>query len=98
MSSAQQPGAAFAGRSIQFGVGNTLCCRGSGVATVYSQSLETTSSEIHLIHITKAYQTGWKRRHVALDNTSLWIRRGETMSVVGPTGCGKSTMLRVIAG
>ena len=63
-----------------------------------SQTFETTSSEIHLIHLTKAYQAGWNRRHVALDNASLWIRRGETMSVVGPTGCGKSTMLRVIAG
>ena len=63
-----------------------------------SQTFETTSSEIHLIRITKAYQTGWKKRHLALDNASLWIRRGETMSVVGPTGCGKSTMLCVIAG
>ena len=65
---------------------------------MHSQTFETTSSEIQLIRITKAYQTGWKRRHLALDNTSLWIRRGETVSVVGPTGCGKSTMLRVIAG
>jgi ABC-type sugar transport system ATPase subunit len=65
---------------------------------VHSQTFETTSSEIHLIRITKAYQTGWKRSHLALDNASLWIRRGETMSVVGPTGCGKSTLLRVIAG
>jgi len=65
---------------------------------VNSQTFETTSSEIHLIRISKAYQTGWKKRHLALDNASLWIRRGETMSVVGPTGCGKSTMLRVIAG
>src|SRR5262245_38821061 len=71
---------------------------GSGAATVHSQTFETTSSEIHLIHITKAYQTGWKRSHLALDNASLWIRSGETMSVVGPTGCGKSTLLRVIAG
>ena len=63
-----------------------------------SQSFATTSSEIHLIRLTKEYQTGWKRRHLALDSASLWIRRGETMSVVGPTGCGKSTMLRVIAG
>ena len=63
-----------------------------------SPTFETTSSEIHLIRITKAYQTGWNRSHLALDNASLWIRRGETMSVVGPTGCGKSTLLRVIAG
>ena len=65
---------------------------------LHSQTFPTTSSEIHLIRITKAYQTGWRRSHVALDSASLWIRRGETVSVVGPTGCGKSTMLRVIAG
>ncbi len=59
---------------------------------------EPTSSEIHLIRITKAYPAGWNKRQVALDNANLWIRRGETVSVVGPTGCGKSTLLRVIAG
>jgi ABC-type sugar transport system ATPase subunit len=57
-----------------------------------------TSSELHLIRVSKAYQAGRRRHLVALDNASLWIRRGETMSVVGPTGCGKSTLLRVIAG
>jgi ABC-type sugar transport system ATPase subunit len=65
---------------------------------VHSQTFETTSSEIHLRRITKAYQTGWRRSHIALNSANLWIRRGETVSVVGPTGCGKSTLLRVIAG
>lgn len=60
--------------------------------------LETTSSAIHLKGITKAYQRGQRQTHLALENANLWIRRGETVSVVGPTGCGKSTLLRVIAG
>jgi ABC-type sugar transport system ATPase subunit len=57
-----------------------------------------TSSEIHLIRISKHFHTGRKEQIAALDQVSLWIRRGETLSVVGPTGCGKSTLLRVIAG
>jgi ABC-type sugar transport system ATPase subunit len=64
----------------------------------YSPAFETTSSEIYLRHITKAYQTGWRKSQIALNRANLWIRRGETVSVVGPTGCGKSTLLRVIAG
>ena len=63
-----------------------------------SPAFETTSSEIHLRRIMKTYQTGWRRSHTALNSANLWIRRGETISVVGPTGCGKSTLLRVIAG
>ncbi len=62
------------------------------------QTFETTSSEIHLMRLCKTYQTGWQKQHPALDHANLWIRRGETVSVVGPTGCGKSTLLRVIAG
>ncbi len=58
----------------------------------------SSSSELHLIRVSKAYQTGLRARSPALDEASLWIRRGETMSVLGPTGCGKSTMLRIIAG
>lgn len=35
---------------------------------------------------------------VILNDISLRIRRGEFVTIVGPTGCGKSTMLRMILG
>jgi ABC-type sugar transport system ATPase subunit len=34
----------------------------------------------------------------ALDNVNLLIRHGETMGLIGPTACGKTTLLRVVAG
>lgn len=36
--------------------------------------------------------------HVALDDVSLSIRDGEFLAVVGPTSCGKSTLLRLVGG
>jgi NitT/TauT family transport system ATP-binding protein len=37
-------------------------------------------------------------RNVVLNNVGLNIRAGEFLSLVGPTGCGKSTILRLILG
>jgi oligopeptide/dipeptide ABC transporter ATP-binding protein len=40
---------------------------------------------------------GGKREHVhAVDGVSLTVRRGETIGLVGETGCGKSTLARCI--
>ena len=36
--------------------------------------------------------------YVAIENVSLDLRAGEFVSIVGPTGCGKSTILNVAAG
>jgi ABC-type sugar transport system ATPase subunit len=35
---------------------------------------------------------------VALDNLSLEVRSGELVTIVGTSGCGKSTFLRMVAG
>jgi len=41
---------------------------------------------------------GGAGRNVILNNVRLNIRAGEFLSLVGPTGCGKSTVLRLILG
>lgn len=33
-----------------------------------------------------------------LDRVSLFVRKGEFVTILGPSGCGKSTMLRIISG
>ncbi|PZC48708.1 MAG: sn-glycerol 3-phosphate transport system ATP-binding protein [Chloroflexi bacterium] len=50
-------------------------------------------TEIRLEGISKRY-----RGVVALDGVSLTVGSGELLVVVGPTGCGKTSMLRIIAG
>ena len=48
---------------------------------------------LELRNITKRY--GDK---TVLDNISLGLRRGETLSLLGPPGSGKTTLLKIIAG
>src|SRR3712207_6326856 len=36
--------------------------------------------------------------NIILDNVDLTIYRGEALAIIGPSGTGKSTILRVIAG
>jgi len=47
---------------------------------------------IELRKATKVYEGG----SVALDRVSVRIRRGEFVFLVGPTGCGKSTFMRML--
>jgi len=47
---------------------------------------------IELSDVTKVYAGG----HMALDRVSLAIDRGEFVFLVGPTGCGKSTLIKML--
>ena len=47
---------------------------------------------IHLSDATVVYPGG----HVALERLSVEIDRGEFAFVVGPTGCGKSTLIKAL--
>jgi cell division transport system ATP-binding protein len=47
---------------------------------------------VELRHATKIYPGG----HVALERVSLRVDRGEFVFLVGPTGCGKSTLIKML--
>ncbi len=47
---------------------------------------------IELNEVTKVYPGG----HMALDRVNLAIGRGEFVFLVGPTGCGKSTLIKML--
>jgi ABC-type Fe3+/spermidine/putrescine transport system ATPase subunit len=50
---------------------------------------------IELINVTKTFNEG---KVLAVDNISLKIDDGDYVFLLGPTGCGKTTTLRMIAG
>src|SRR5256885_16106499 len=54
----------------------------------------TPVAEIRLEKLTKIYPDGTK----AVDGLDLGIRDGELVVLVGPSGCGKKSALRMVAG
>jgi len=55
------------------------------------------SPKIEFQDVTKVFGGGAKRM-VALDHVNLEIRDGDFVSILGESGCGKTTLLRIAAG
>lgn len=51
---------------------------------------------IELSYVTVSYDTPENKRRVVLDNVSLRVERGEMVYLVGPTGSGKSSLLKLL--
>ena len=49
-------------------------------------------------NLTKSYRTGYRRTVDALKAVSLEVREGEVVGIVGETGSGKSTLVRLLVG
>src|SRR5258708_19434401 len=56
------------------------------------------TSAIELRNVTKRFLTPSGQVYTAIRDITLSIAPGEFCAVVGPTGCGKSTTLGLIAG
>lgn len=57
----------------------------------------TNSPDLNVLvidNIDKVYENGFQ----AVFGTSLFLKKGEFLSLLGPSGCGKTTTLRAIAG
>ena len=48
---------------------------------------------IQIKHLSKQYS-----EHRVLQDINLDIQEGEIISIVGPTGCGKTTLLNILSG
>ena len=49
-------------------------------------------------HLTKIFTQRGKNPFKAVNDVSFTLKKGETLGIVGESGCGKSTTLRMIAG
>jgi NitT/TauT family transport system ATP-binding protein len=65
---------------------------------IYTPITHSTPAMMELQGVTKEFIKPSGEIHTVLQNISLRIPKGEFVSIVGPTGCGKSTTLSLIAG
>jgi osmoprotectant transport system ATP-binding protein len=51
---------------------------------------------IELVHATKVFRDPEGRDVVAVDNLSLRVEAGETLALIGTSGCGKTTTMKLV--
>jgi peptide/nickel transport system ATP-binding protein len=69
----------------------------SVVAEVDAPSIAAETKDVHLAY-TSGHLIGGRKHVEVLKGVDIEIRRGETLGLVGESGCGKTTLARVIAG
>jgi len=74
-----------------------VLCRGV-VKQFYLYSHRTTSLREWFIRSAAGRPVHVRHAEFSLRNFNLRVERGETVALIGPNGCGKSTVLRLIAG
>jgi NitT/TauT family transport system ATP-binding protein len=70
--------------------------RDAGPATERGQAKSGVGIEVTDVSV--EYRTRTGSRFIAVDNMNLSVSPGEFVSIVGPTGCGKTTIMMAIAG
>ncbi|MDQ6661025.1 MAG: ATP-binding cassette domain-containing protein, partial [Chloroflexota bacterium] len=67
-------------------------------STITQDVSDRSTAAIELRNVTKRFQTPTGQAYTALQDLNFSVAPGEFCAVVGPTGCGKSTTLSLIAG
>jgi|HubBroStandDraft_1064217.scaffolds.fasta_scaffold03090_5 NitT/TauT family transport system ATP-binding protein len=60
--------------------------------------MEDQGVKLSVRNIRKAFRSRDNLTHQVLDNVSFDVRQGEIVSLIGESGCGKTTLLRIIQG
>jgi NitT/TauT family transport system ATP-binding protein len=58
----------------------------------------TAPAMIEVDHVSQTFQTSGRQSHLALSDINLSIEDGAFVSILGPSGCGTSTLLYIVGG
>jgi NitT/TauT family transport system ATP-binding protein len=75
----------------------TAALASSDIVELAGRTPQAAGVAVRIDNVSKTYGNGSGRLH-AVDHVSVDVHRGEFVCLVGASGCGKSTMLSMIAG